>query len=164
MRSPYWFIYGAMLLSLLWQKHHTIFLLSSTVPLRGGGGQAVACVSPVCILPRQRTDLWKSAWRSSSQWAKWSRGASPGEHKQRCCVSHKSPLPLKLPARFFPVQIPQPLNFPGSCSENSGKKPHPDPPNPLPSSSLPLLPSPAPSTPTAHQHSGYQRSAAWLLK
>lgn len=60
------------------------------------------------------------------------RGASPGEHKQRCCVSHKSLLPLKLPAHFFPVQIPKPLNFPGSRSENSGvnltQTPHPTTP------------------------------------
>lgn len=35
-------------------------------------------------------------------------------------MSHKSLLPLKLPTHFFPVQIPKPLNFPGSRSENSG--------------------------------------------
>lgn len=62
------------------------------------------------------------------------RGASPGEHKQRCCVSHKSLLPLKLPTHFFPVQIPKPLNFPGSRSENSGanltQTPTPPPPHP----------------------------------
>lgn len=85
------------------------------------------------------------------------RGASPGEHKQRCCVSHKSLLPLKLPTHFFPVQIPKPLNFPGSRSENGGvnltQTPHPHPTDPVTTLHPPI-----------HQNSGYQRSAAPLLK
>lgn len=91
------------------------------------------------------------------------RGASPGEHKQRCCVSHKSLLPLKLPTHFFPVQIPKPLNFPGSRSENSSvnltQTPHPHPTTPVMTlHHLCILP------PPQHQHLGYQRSTAPVLK
>lgn len=74
----------------------------------------------------------------------WSQ---PQEHKQRCCVSHKSLLPLKLPACFFPVQIPQPLNFSWQPVRKQQSKPHPEPP-----------PSPSPSAP--HQHIGDRQSSS----
>lgn len=89
------------------------------------------------------------------------RGARPEEHKQRCCVSHKSLLPLKLPTHFFPVQIPKPLNFPGSRSENSGVNLTQ---TPCPHPTTPVTTPPPPPPNQHHQHLRYQRSAAPLLK
>lgn len=93
----------------------------------GGGGQTVACVSPLCILPRLWVDLWKSAWRSSSQWPERSQSRRTQTEVLR---EPQIPASSETSNPLFSCPNSKAIKLSWQPFRKQRCKPHPDPPPP----------------------------------
>lgn len=100
----------------------------------GGGGQTMACVSPLCILPRLWVELWKSAWRSSSQWPERSQSRRTQTEVLR---EPQIPASSETSNPLFSCPNSKAIKLSWQPFRKQWRKPHPDPP-PHPHLSTPV--------------------------